>query len=319
MPERRTILVTGAAGNLGSRLARHLVPSGHELRLMYHRTPLPEDLLKAANVRPIKANLAVPATLPAAVAGADVIVHFAGRLFAPRAASFLPETNTRWFSNLLTAALQAKVKRIVLASFPHVEGPSSVEHPATGRLDRDPISVHARTRLEEERMLIARTEATATAPVVLRLGVIYGRGILMVEAARWLARRRLLCIWPEPTLCQFLATADYLQAVEAAIVNPDVRGIYHVGDEQPVTVQDFLDEACRVWGYGRPIRVPYASIYAAAAACEAFAIVARTPSPLTRDFVRLGRVPHWGDTRRARSELIPRLSYPSIHSGLSTL
>ena len=84
-------------------------------------------------------------------------------------------------------------------------------------------------------------------------------------------------------------------------------------------MQQFLDEACRVWGYGRPIRVPYPAIYAAATACEAFAIVASTPSPLTRDFVRLGRVPHWGDTRRARSELVPRLSYPSIHSGLSTL
>jgi nucleoside-diphosphate-sugar epimerase len=112
MEARRTILITGAAGNLGSRLARHLVPAGHELRLMYHRTPLPEDLMDAANVHPIKADLAVPATLPAAVAGADVIVHFAGRLFAPRAETFLPETNTRWFSNLLPAGLAAKVGRI---------------------------------------------------------------------------------------------------------------------------------------------------------------------------------------------------------------
>jgi nucleoside-diphosphate-sugar epimerase len=155
--------------------------------------------------------------------------------------------------------------------------------------------------------------------VILRLGVIYGRGILMVEAARWLARRRLLCIWPEPTLCQFLSTADYLRAAEAAIVNPEVRGIYHIGDEGPVTVQQFLDEACRVWGYRRPIRVPYPAIYAAASLCEAFAIVAGTPSPLTRDFVRLGRVPHWGDTSRARKELIPQLSYPTLDTGLSTL
>jgi nucleoside-diphosphate-sugar epimerase len=319
MSDRLTILITGAAGNLGSRLARHLVPAGHELRLMYHRRPLPEDLLEAPNVHPIRADLAVPATLPAAVAGADVIVHFAGRLFAPRAASFLPETNIRWFSNLLTAGLAAKVGRIILTSFPHVEGPTSVEQPATGRLDRDPISVHARTRLEEERMLIERTEGTAAVPVILRLGVIYGRGILMVEAARWLARRRLLCIWPDPTLCQFLATTDYLRASEAAIVNPGARGIYHVGDDQPVTVQQFLDDACRVWGYPRPIRVPYPAIYAAASLCEGFAMVAGTPSPLTRDFVRLGRVPHWGDTSRARRELIPRLSYPTLETGLSTL
>jgi hypothetical protein len=47
--------------------------------------------------------------LPPAVTGANVIVHFAGRLFAPRPERFLPETNTWWFSNLLTAALQARL------------------------------------------------------------------------------------------------------------------------------------------------------------------------------------------------------------------
>jgi nucleoside-diphosphate-sugar epimerase len=319
MHERRTILITGAAGNLGSRLSRQIAPTGHELRLMYHRTPLPDDVAHLANVRPIKADLGASATLPAAVEGADVIVHFAGRLFAPRPERFLPETNTRWFANLLTAALLARVGRIILISFPHVEGPTSVEQPATGRLDRHPMSVHACTRLEEERLLVERTRDTATSPVILRLGMIYGRGILMVEAARWLARRRLLCVWPEPTLYQLLSTADYLRAVEAAIFMPGVQGIYHIGDEQPVTLQQFLDEACRVWGYHRPVRIPFPAIYAAAWLCEGFAMIAGTASPLTRDFVRLGRVPHWGDTRRARKELIPHLSYPTLETGLSTL
>jgi nucleoside-diphosphate-sugar epimerase len=317
--DRRTILITGAAGNLGSLLSRHLLPTGHELRLMYHRRPLPEDVAHAAHVRPIKANLGEPATLSAAVAGTDVIVHFAGRLFAPRPERFLPETNTRWFSNLLTAGLQAQVSRIILISFPHVEGPTSVEQPATGRLDRQPVSVHARTRLEEERLLFERTQDTGTSPVALRLGMVYGRGILMIEAARWLARRHLLCVWREPTLFQLLSTVDYLRAVEAAILKPGVRGIYHVGDEQPVTLQTFLDEACRTWGYHRPARIPFSVIYTAAWLCECFAMIARTPSPLTRDFVRLGRVSHWGDTGRARKELVPQLMYPTLETGLATL
>jgi uncharacterized protein YbjT (DUF2867 family) len=85
------------------------MPTGHELRLMYHRTRLPDDVADGANVRPIKADLGDPATLPPAVAGADVIAHFAGRLIAPRPERFLPETNTWWVSNLLTAALQARL------------------------------------------------------------------------------------------------------------------------------------------------------------------------------------------------------------------
>jgi nucleoside-diphosphate-sugar epimerase len=314
-----TILITGAAGNLGGLLARHLLPVARDLRLMYHRTPLSEELTRASQVRPVKADLADPASLAAAVEGADVIVHFAGRLFAPRPERFLPETNTRWFSNLLTAALRAGVGRVILMSFPHVEGPSSFDQPASGRLDRQPISAHARTRLEEERLLMERTRGTGTTPVVLRLGLVYGRGILMIETARWLARRRLLCVWREPTVFQLVSTADYLRAAEAAIFKPGIEGIYHVGDDRPVTIQEFLDQACRVWGYRRPFRVPFPLIYASAWICELVATIARTPSPLTRDFVRLGRVSHWGDTRRARQELVSQLVYPTLEAGLSTL
>ena len=319
MDSLRTILITGAAGNLGSLLARHLIPCGHRLRLMYHRRPLPDDIAQASQVTPVQADLGHPRTLSPVVNGADVVVHFAGVLFAPRPERFLAETNTRWFSNLLAAAVEARVERVILISFPHVEGPTSVEQPATGRLDRQPISVHARTRLEEERLLLERTERTATTPVVLRLGMVYGRGILMIDAARWLAKRRLLCVWREPTLMQLVSTADYLNATQAAIFKPGVRGIYHVADEQPVTLQHFLDEACRVWGYARPFRVPLWVVYAAATLCELFAMIARTRSPLTRDFIRIGRVSHWGDTSRAREELVPQLKYPTLTAGLSTL
>jgi nucleoside-diphosphate-sugar epimerase len=300
-------------------LARHLIPGGHLLRLMYHRKPIAPEIAAAPNVRCVQADLADPQTLPTVLSGVDVVVHFAGVLFAPRPERFLPETNTRWFSTLVTAALDARVSRVILTSFPQVEGPTTVEQPATGRLDREPVSVHARTRLEEERLLIARTQGTATTPVILRLGMVYGRGILMVEAARWLAVRRMLCVWPEPTLLQLISTPDFLRAVEAAILKPGVRGIYHVGDEQPVTVQRFLDEASRVWGCPRPLRVPPWLIDVSASCCEAFATIAGTRSPLTRDFVRLGRVPHWGDTRRARAELLPQLVYPTLDTGLSTL
>src|SRR5439155_16771079 len=162
-----TILITGAAGNLGTLLARHLLQGRRDLRLMYHRKPILPDIAAAPNVRCIQADLANPQTLPAVVSGVDVVVHFAGVLFAPRPERFLPETNTRWFSNLVTAALDAHVGRIILISFPQVEGPTTVEEPATGRLDREPISVHAKTRLDEERLLMERTQGTTTSPVIL--------------------------------------------------------------------------------------------------------------------------------------------------------
>lgn len=312
-------LITGAAGNLGSLLARHLAAKGRPLRLMVHRTPLPEDLRARPNVTVVRADLSRPETLDAGVESCDVVIHFAGVLFAPRPETFLPETNARWFSNLLDACIRARVGKVVLVSFPHVEGPTSIERPAAGRVDRDPPSVHAQTRLAEERLLLDSTRGTGTTPVILRLGMVYGRGILMIDAARWLAQRRLLAVWNDPTWIHLVSTADYLEAAEAAIVKPGAVGIYHVGDDQPVTLQHFLAEACRAWGCPPPWRLPLPLIYAAAWSCEAWSTIFRTRSPLTRDFITIGRVSYWGDTARTRRELLPSLRYPTLADGLETL
>ncbi|HUO03930.1 MAG TPA: NAD(P)-dependent oxidoreductase [Candidatus Binataceae bacterium] len=314
-----TILITGAAGNLGSRLARRLLNTGDRLRLMVHRKPVPADLANAANVEIAPADLARPQTIAQAVAGADCIVHFAGVLFRPRPERFLPETNVRWFGNLVDAAIAAGVGRIILVSFPHVEGPTTPENPATDRLDRQPISAHARTRLEAERLLFARTQGTRTTPVVIRAATVYGRGILMVEAARKLARLRLLGVWRQPTWYHFIHIDDFLDAVATAISKPGIEGIYPVGDEQPITIQQFLDGATEVWGVPRPWRMPWWMIYTAAASCEAFATLFGTFSPLTRDFVRLGRVDHCCDTKRMRAELLPTLAWPTFEAGKATL
>ncbi len=321
MPEtiRPTILITGAAGNLGSLLAERLMDSDVELRLMVHRTPLPPHIESAANVTVVKADLADSSSLLQATDGATVVVHFAGVLFAARPEKFLPTTNTLWFSNLLSACLASRVSRLILISFPHVEGPTSVEAPATGRLDRTPESVHAQTRLEEERLLVDRTRGADTTPVILRLGMVYGKGILMVEAARWFARHRLLGVWKEPTAIHLISTDDYLSATHAAIMKPGIQGIYHLGDDQPTTLQHFLDEACRTWGLPKPWRMPIWMMNAAAWVFELFSWVTGEPSPLTRDFITIGRVSYFGDTSRARSELVRTLQYPTLESGLDTL
>ncbi len=286
---------------------------------MVHRRTLPRDVAALPGVESVRANLARPETLPPCVEGVSVAVHFAGVLFRPRPERFLPETNTRWFANLVDAALRARVSRVVLISFPHVEGPTTSERPATNRLDAHPISVHARTRLDEERLLFSRTRDTATVPVVLRSGTVYGPGILMVEAARRLARWRILGVWRQPICYHFIQIDDFLEAAAAAALNEGICGTYGLGDERPITIQEFLDEATGVWGLPPPWRMPCWMIDTAAALTEAFALVFDSAAPLTRDFVRLGRVPHCCDTRRMREELLPRLKYPTFDDGKATL
>jgi nucleoside-diphosphate-sugar epimerase len=313
------ILVTGAAGNLGSFLTRHLLGSPHELNLLIHRRPLAFDADAQPNVRVFRADLGRPETLAEPCRGVDAVVHFAGVLFAPRPEKFLPTTNVTYVENLAAAALGAGVGKIILVSFPHVEGESTPENPARGTLAGDPTSVHARTRLAAEKVLFTACEGTATVPVALRPGMIYGRGVLMIEAARWLMRRRLMAVWRRPTWIHLLALPDFLRCVVAAIEKPAARGIYNLGDDEPLTLQRFLFELAHHWGYRAPRFLPEWTFFAVAAAVEMYAAAFRTAAPLTRDFIRIGMASYCGDTTRMKAELAAALAYPTLREGLPLL
>jgi len=313
------ILITGAAGNLGGFLARDLSAGQHTLRLMVHRKPLPPDLQRAPTVEVVHADLAQPETLPAAVADVDAIVHFAGVLFRPFPERFLPTTNLQYVVHLAQAAVEAGVRRFILVSFPHVEGETTPDAPGGGALDGVPVSVHAQTRLAAELHLLKRCSGTGTEVVILRSGLIYGRGVLMIEAGRRLMRRRLLGVWPRPTWVHPLSLPDFLACVRASIEKPGLSGIYPVADKRPMTLQDFLDTLARRWGYARPWRAPAPLFYAAGLACEVWGKLWGTSAPLTRDFIRIGMVSHVCDTRRMHAELLRDLAYPTLDEGLVLL
>ena len=313
------ILITGAAGNLGSFLARHLISGEHELNLLIHQKPLPFQVDQNPRVNVFQADLNITETLHPACQGVDCIVHFAGVLFAPRPELFLPTTNLTYFSNLLDAAEEARVSRIILISFPHVEGISTPDRPARGVLEGNPESVHAQTRLAAEKQLFLRGEAAGFEPIALRPGMIYGRGVLMIEAARWLLARRLLGIWPEPTWIHLLALPDFHSAVVAAIENKNLSGIYNLGDDEPTTLQEFLDSFAILNGFPKPWRAPGWLFPLAGAFTELGAWLLGKPAPLTRDFIKIGRASYVSDTERMKKELLPELNYPSLEHGLRLL
>ncbi len=313
----KNVLITGAAGNLGSLLAEYM-KEDVVLHLMYHRKMLKPELTGHPHVKAFQADLAKPESLYECLKGVDVVVHFAGVLFKHRPEKFLPITNTAYFNNLVRVARECGVKRIILISFPHVEGETFPEKPATGRLDGNPTSVHAKTRLEEEKILF-ESDGLKTETVSLRVGMVYGKGILMIDAARVFAKYRLLGIWKKPTWIHLISTHDFLESTKQAIIKDHIKGIYHLGDDGVQTLQEFLDEATRFWGYPKPKRMPMKLIMTAAGLFEIASFLFRTKSPLTRDFVKIGSVSYYGDTKRAREELFDRFKYKTFREGIHTL
>lgn len=177
------ILITGAAGNLGSLVSKHLIATPHELRLLIHRSPLQFDTVNCPNTEVCRADLGQPSSLSQVCAGVDCVVHFAGVLFTPLPERFLPKTNVAYVENLVPIARDAGVRKFVLISFPHVEGEADPDHRATGRLDRPSNVIHFRTRLEAENYLLEACRGTAMAPVIFRAGIVYGPKIKLIQAA----------------------------------------------------------------------------------------------------------------------------------------
>lgn len=313
------ILIVGATGNLGSLLTRDLLSSEHLLRLFTHKRNLPFELPAGASVEIVRGDLAEPASLVKACANIDCIVYLAGVLFQPHPEKFLHRTNTVYVKNIVDAAVAASVKKFILISFPHVEENTTPDHPAKGVLDAEPKSVHARTRLAAEKYLLRVCATESMTPIVLRAGVIYGSGVKLIEAARWLMRQRLMAIWQKPTWIHLLALPDFLRITRIAIDRENLSGIYNLCDDQPVLVQDFLDVLAVHWNYRKPWRLPPWCFYAAAVFCEALASIFHTTTPLTREIVRMGMTSVVADTSRVKREIASIWIYPTLKEGLPIL
>jgi len=313
---RLCVAITGAAGNLGSLLAKDLLPHDVDQHLLIHNKDVPETLKQVPHVRVFRTDLERKETLSEPLQGVDVIVHFAGVLFKSNPEKFLPKTNVAYFRNLLDAAVEQHVKRVILISFPHVEGETFPQQPANGRLDGSPESMHARTRLEEERLLFEYGETYGFEPVSLRVGMLYGKGILMIDAAQWFARHYLLGVWKQPTWIHLISPDDFTAATIAAITKPGISGIYHIGDEGVQTLQEFLDVITVYARNHKPWRMPVRMIMMAARTFEAVSFVTGWRSPLTVDFIKIGMVSYYGDTQRMREELLPVLKYSTYKEGL---
>ncbi|MEC4020075.1 NAD-dependent epimerase/dehydratase family protein [Streptomyces sp. H27-D2] len=114
MAAPRTVLLTGAAGGLGT-LMRGLLPAyGYELRLL--------DMV-AIEGEPdaIKADLADAEALREAVRGVDAIIHLAG-ISLESSFDKLLRANIQGTYNLYEAARAEGVRRVVSASSNHVVG-----------------------------------------------------------------------------------------------------------------------------------------------------------------------------------------------------
>src|SRR5437868_361921 len=146
------ILVTGATGKVGSRLAKRLAQRGDEVRALV-RASAPAAGLREAGIELAEGDLLVVDSLVRAVRDVDAVIHCAAffRGATPEQAEAVNDLGTR---HLARAARDASVKRFIFTSTGLVYGSNG------GRLAREddpcaPAAAYPSNKLAAERFLLA--------------------------------------------------------------------------------------------------------------------------------------------------------------------
>ncbi len=193
-------LVTGVAGFIGSSIARELLRRGESVRgIDNFSTGKPENLADIrARIDFREVDLLDLAGVGQACCGADYLLHQAAIPSVPRSVADPIETNRANIDgtlNLLVAARDAKVKRVVYASSSSLYG-DTPELPKREDMIPNPISPYAVSKLTGEYYMTSFYRVYGLETVSLRYFNVFGpyqdptsmySGVLAIFISRMLA------------------------------------------------------------------------------------------------------------------------------------
>lgn len=251
------ILVTGAAGFIGSHLVERLLELGYDvvgvdaLTGNYTRERKLENLDMArgkSGFRFVEGDL-LSLEMTALLGSVEAVAHLAGEpgvraSWGPRFGVYL-ERNVRATARLLEAAWSEGVGRVVYASSSSVYGPDGGGPVAEGSARR-PASPYGLTKLAAEELVSMYARERGMSATSLRYFTVYGpRQRPEMALARFisaaLAGERVEIFGDGEQAREMTYVSDVVDATVAALEAVGVAPVYNIGGGTRTTVNGMLD------------------------------------------------------------------------------
>ncbi len=269
------VFVAGATGVMGRHLIPQLAARGHEVVGMT-RSGSKQDGVRALGARPVVADALDPDAVARAVASAEpeVIVHqltaLSGKMSArdmrhPERSSAAIMTNrlrTEATDHLLAAGRAVGARRVVAQSFggfrfARTGGPVLTE--------ADPLDPNPPGALRTVQAGFVHLEQAVTAidwgeGLALRYGGFYGPGTSLSSApdadmAAPIRKRRFPIVGDGGGVWSYIHIED-AAAATAVAVERGQPGVFHIVDDEPAAVREWLPVLASALGAKPPRRVP---------------------------------------------------------------
>jgi nucleoside-diphosphate-sugar epimerase len=314
------VLITGGNGFVGHHLIQALMDRGDRVRVL----ALPEEnveWLEERGIRTHRGDICQPATLGAAMEGAEAVVHLAAMMHVWRPLSDYRRVNVTGTENVCNAALMAGVARFVHMSSSSVygmasSGPVDESFPLSPFPDAYPV-----TKAEADRVLQRKIADERLPGVIIRPDQIFGPGdrLHFGAAADRIRAGKGIIVGRGDNRIPLVYVTDVVEALMLAVHHGRAVGqAFNVTNDMPMTQEEFMRAIALAIGARSPRRhVPYRPLYAAASAVERVALLTQTEHrpPVTRLGVAFIATDIRFSIDKARRELgyIPRVG---LHEGV---
>lgn len=268
------VTVFGGSGFIGRVVVQALARQGYQVRVAVRRPELADSVTTAGSVGQVmlmRANIRMPRSVAAAVAGSQAVVNAAGIPFQ-RGRQRYQSVHVEGARNIAAACRAAGVERLV-----HISGIGA---------ERGSKNPFIRSKGDAEQAVIGEFE-TAT---FLRPSVVFGPNDQIFNRMAGIAAAAPIVpvVGNGKTRVQPVFVSDVADAAVAVLARPDTaKSVFELGGPLVYTYRELAALALREIGRRRPIiGVPEGLMKIAGFFAQQIAIVGLRP-PLTADQVEL--------------------------------